>query len=76
MSVTIDLPADAQARLEGEAARRGITLAQLIIELAAALPVEDPLEAFIGCGASTITEPFDIHRERAELATKKLAQGV
>jgi hypothetical protein len=76
MPVTIDLPADAQARLETEAARRGLTLDQLITELAAALPAEDdPLEAFIGCGASGRSEPFDIHRERTELAAKKLAEG-
>ena len=74
-SVTIDLPADAQARLEAEAARRGITLDPLIAELAATLPAEDPLEAFIGCGASGRTGPFDIHRELAELAEKKLTDG-
>jgi hypothetical protein len=76
MTVTLDLPADAQARLETEASRRGITLDQLIAELAAQLPAEDPLEAFIGCGASGRTEPFDIHKERADLAAKKFAEGV
>jgi hypothetical protein len=75
MSVTIDLPADAQARLEAEAARRGITLDELIAELAKTLPAQDPLEAFIGCAASDRAEPFDIRRERAELAEKKLADG-
>jgi hypothetical protein len=55
MTVTLDLPADAQARLETEASRRGITLDQLIAELAAQLPAEDPLEAFIGCCASVRT---------------------
>ena len=76
MTVTIELPADTQARLEAEATRRGITLDQLIAELAAQFPAEDPLEAFIGCGASGRTEPFDIHRERAELAAKKFAEGI
>lgn len=57
MTVTIELTADAQARLETEATRRGITLDQLIAELADALPAEtgvddDPLEAFIGSGSS------------------------
>ena len=75
MTVTIELPADAQARLEAEATRRGITLEQLIVELASQLPAEDPLEAFIGCGASGRTEPFDIHRERALLAARKFAEG-
>lgn len=75
MSVTIKLPADAQARLEVEATRRGVTLDQLIAELAAQLPGEDPLEGFIACGASGRTEPFDIHHERAEAAAKKFAEG-
>ena len=75
MTVTIELPAEAQARLEGEAARRGITLGELVAELASRLPAEDPLEAFIGSGASGRSEPFDIHRERDELA-KKFSEDV
>ena len=63
MSVTLDLPADAQAKLEGEAARRGITLDALVAELAAGLPVEGPPRklAFIGAGASKagITDRID-----------------
>ena len=47
----------------------------MIAELAARIPVEDPLESFVGCGASGDTRPFDIHRERAELADRKLAEG-
>ncbi|MEO8268025.1 MAG: hypothetical protein ABI706_21190 [Ilumatobacteraceae bacterium] len=38
--------------------------------------LDDPLEAFIGCGASGRTEPFDIHQERADAFSKKLAQGI
>ena len=76
MTVTLDLPAEAQARLQAEATRRGITLDQLIAVIAESFPTEDPLEAFIGCGASERTEPFDIHREPATLAAKKFAEGV
>jgi Ribbon-helix-helix protein, copG family len=76
MSVTVELPEDALARLRAEAARRGVSIDVVIAELAAHLPAEDPLEAFIGCGASGRTEPFDIHHERAELAAKKHAEGV
>ena len=72
MSVTVDLPDDALRRLEAEAARRGVTIDDLIADLAARLPDEDPLEAFIGCGASGDTEPFDIHRARADMAAAKL----
>jgi hypothetical protein len=71
MSFTIEQLA---TRLTAEAARRGITTEALIDELAARL--DDPLEAFIGCAASGRTEPFDIHRERADAASKKIAQGI
>ena len=76
MSVTVELPAEALRRLEAEAARRGISIDDVIAELASRLPIEDPLESFIGCGASGDTRPFDIHRERAELAERKLAEGI
>jgi hypothetical protein len=57
MPVTIELPADAHARLDAEAARRGITLDELIAQLAEHLPVQ-PTEtpqrklAFLAAGAS------------------------
>ncbi len=71
MSITIEQLA---TRLSVEAERRGITTEALIDELASRL--DDPLEAFIGCVASGQTEPFDIHRERADAAAKKFADGV
>lgn len=77
VTVTIELPKEVQARLESEAHRRGVTLEQLITQFAAELPDgDDALEAFIGCGSSGRNEPFDIHRERAELAARKLADGI
>lgn len=75
MPVTVELRAEALRRLEAESARRGVTIDDVIAELANHLPVEDPLESFIGCGASGDTRPFDIHRERAELVERKLAEG-
>jgi len=72
MSVTVDLPEDALRRIEAEAARRGVTIDDIIAELAARLPDEDPLEAFNGCGASGDAEPFDIHRARDDMASAKL----
>ena len=74
MSITLDLPDDALARLRAEAARRKMTLEALIAELADTLPSEDPLESFIGCGASGDAEPVDIHRVRSELAVRKNAE--
>jgi hypothetical protein len=40
ISVTLDLPPDAAARLEAEAARRGITLDELVAELSTQFPQE------------------------------------
>lgn len=73
VTVTLDLPADAQARLETEASRRGITLDQLIAELAAELPVSRAggeakhRLSFIGAGHSGRGDLSRRHREiRAE----------
>jgi hypothetical protein len=69
VTVSLDLPADEQARLEAEAARRGITVDQLVAELARQLPsvTDDPLESFIGSGASGRGDLSRRHREiRAE----------
>jgi hypothetical protein len=57
VTVTLDLPAEAQARLQAEATRRGITLDQLIAELADQFPAETTTprrqRAFVGIGSST-----------------------
>jgi hypothetical protein len=76
--VTIDLPADAQARLQAEASRRGITLDALIVAFADTFPAETPEHrlGFVGIGASGRTEPLDIHQERSDLAVKKLVEGI
>lgn len=57
MTVTIELNADAQARLEAEATRRGVTLDQLVADLVASLPGESddeerPALTFLAAGAS------------------------
>ena len=57
MTVTIELPADVHVRLEAEATRRGITLDQLIAQLAEHLPTRPPDTpprklAFVGAGSS------------------------
>lgn len=83
MSLTVDLPPDVLRRLEAEAARRGVTVDEVIAELAATLPGEQPAPpkrsrrlSFVGIGSSGDTRPFDIHRERDELARRKLADGI
>ena len=78
--MTVELPAEALRRLEAEAVRRGTSIDDVIAELAARLPDEAPPSghrlSFIGIGASRGTRPFHIHRERAELAERKLAEGI
>jgi hypothetical protein len=65
MSVTVDLPPEALHRLEAEAARRGVTLDELIAELAAALPAEstgprrNPVFVAVGASQGGITDRID-----------------
>jgi hypothetical protein len=57
MTVTIDLPEDALARLRAEAKRRGVSIDLVIAELAEALPAQSsaapPTFSFVGLGSST-----------------------
>jgi len=80
VTVTLDLPEDALERLRAEADRRGVSVDDLVAELASRLPAETRAGAhrlsFIGIGASGDTRPLEIHRERAELAERKLAEGI
>ena len=78
--MTVHLPEDLASRLAAEAHRRGLSVDELLVQLVAdRLPTigecSDPLEAFIGCGASGQHEPFDIHAARAKMAERKLAEG-
>ncbi len=73
MSVTVELPDDMLARLQAEAARRGVSVDAVITELVAQLPVDTPAPAkrnlaFIGMGAST-------SGRRARDADEMLAEG-
>jgi plasmid stability protein len=70
--MTVNLPDDVARRLAAEAARRGTSVDDLAAELVAAnLPAEaavDPLEAFVGSGASGRCDLGRRHREiRAEM---------
>ena len=81
MTVTLELPAEAQARLKAEATRRGITVDQLVTELAASLPAEqDPaggtLDEFLGSGDSGDLSwaSRDIHELRSDTAQRRLGE--
>jgi hypothetical protein len=57
VSVTVDLPDEALARLRAEAARRGMSIDEVIVEFAERLPSDAPVAsrrtlAFVGAGAS------------------------
>jgi len=72
MTVRVDLPEDALARLRAEAERRGVSIDLVIAELAEALPAEAPPQkrapSFIGLGSST-------SGRRARDADDLLAEG-
>ena len=73
MPVTLHVPEDLASRLAAEASRRGVSVDELSAQLlAAGLPEEDPLEAFIGSGDSgdPTWASRDIHELRSELATR------
>lgn len=80
--MVLHLPDELAGKVEREAARRGVSVEELTVEALRRLyghrtAVGDPgaLDAFIGCGSSGDTAPFDIHRARADLAARKLAEG-
>jgi hypothetical protein len=82
MTLTLELPAEAQARLEAEATRRGITLDQLVTELAAGLPTEQDraagtLQEFFGSGDSgnPTWAGRDIQELRADVARRRLGDS-
>ena len=64
------LPGSAEERALAEA------LAERYPEPTTSNPGHDALEAFIGSGDSGRSEPFDIHKARAELAERKFAEGI
>lgn len=57
MSVTVDLPTEVITRLRAEAARRGVTIEEVIADLADRLPTDTTSTqgtlAFVAAGAST-----------------------
>ncbi len=62
------------------AAARGVGVEQIAAELVAeglaGQGATDPLEAFLGSGASGQREPLDLHEARRELAARTTASGI
>jgi hypothetical protein len=77
VSFTVTIPDELAARLRAAASRRGKTVDQMAVEaLDERFPADDPLEAFIGSGASRHHEPLDIAAVRRDAADAKLAEGI
>lgn len=77
MTLTIELTVEAEARLQAEALRRGVSVDQVVAEFASQLPekVAKHRLSFVAIGASGQTEPINVKLERFELIKKKLADG-
>ena len=68
MTTVVNLPDDVAALLEERAAQRGVTVPELICELAQFSDNRQALEAFIGCVDDPKGQPFDIQEARADIA--------
>ncbi|MXW41843.1 MAG: hypothetical protein F4X48_06415 [Acidimicrobiia bacterium] len=64
----MNLPEDVVVLLEESAAQRGVTVPELICELAQLSDNRQALEAFIGCADDSKGQPFDIQQARADIA--------
>ncbi|MDP3711853.1 MAG: hypothetical protein Q8R60_05135 [Mycobacteriales bacterium] len=75
MTITVHLPDELAAPLAAAAAARGVDVGQVAAELVAqglANDTEaDPLESFLGSGASGDRSPLDLHGVRAALAARR-----
>ncbi len=80
MPVTLDVPPIPRRGWKRSPRRRGITVDEQVVQLAAALPQERSTDrahrlGFVDIGASGRTAPEDSRKERGELAACKLAEG-
>ena len=73
MTTVVHLPDDVARQLEKSATQRGITILDVICELAQFSAKQQALETFIGCIDAPNPQPFDIDHARAEIADTLLA---
>jgi hypothetical protein len=77
VSLRVTILDELAARLRAAATRRGKTVDQLAVEaLDQRFPLNDPLETFIGSGASGRHEPLDMAEMRRDAADAKMAEGI
>lgn len=72
VTTVLRLPDEVAALLEKRASERGLTLTELVSEMARRPRDRRALEAFIGCADTAVDEPFDIHQARADAADELL----
>ena len=72
MAISVHLPDEVAALLSERADERGVSVADFICELLERADRRRALEAFIGSVDLPVDEPFDIHREREEMADELL----
>ena len=74
MPTVLELPDDVAVRLKEHAAHRGLTVVEFIRTIAQHPTPRQALDAFIGSSDIPVTESFDIHQARAEIADDLLRE--
>jgi plasmid stability protein len=74
--MTVPVPDEVHRALEDRARAVGITVEAYAADVLTRVVQPDPLEAFIGIGASGRTDALDMRDSRRELAARKLAEGL
>jgi plasmid stability protein len=76
MAMTVPVPDEVHRALEDRARAVGITVEAYVADVLTRAVQPDPLEAFIGIGASGRTDALEMRGSRRELAARKLAEGL
>lgn len=72
MTTVLHLSDDVASLLEQRASEQGLTVAELVSEMARRPRNRQALETFIACADMSVDEPFDIHRGRLDVADELL----
>lgn len=74
VATVVNLPDDIAALFEERAVQQGVTVPELICELAKLSANRQALEEFIGCVDVPVDQPFDIHQARSDTADDLLKE--